>query len=182
MNFPSVSLFSSTANADLSKFFKKLMREFHQRIQHHRQHAAGGFAVSVKYALYSETPADTGLLTPMEVEDHTYLYRNEFTLPLGVMVPYDLEDNWQLDITNPADVQNDLAVVLGARPVLEEVPSETLRNQLYLYTGGIGRLLCLREQQEGRKGSALMGGKYEELRQREPRIHAGADGFPQARK
>lgn len=158
MNFPSVSLFSSTANADLSKFFKKLGCESSTNAYS----ITGSTPLvdslfSVKYALYSETPADTGLLTPMEVEDHTYLYRNEFTLPLGVMVPYDLEDNWQLDITNPADVQNDLAVVLGASPVLEEVPSEILGTSFTFTPEVSGDYYVYVSNKKVEKVSALMG-------------------------
>lgn len=158
MNFPSVSLFSSTANADLSKFFKKLGCESSTNAYS----ITGSTPLvdslfSVKYALYSETPADTGLLTPVNVEDHTYLYRNEFTLPLGVMVPYDLEDNWQLDVTNPADVQNDLAVVLGASPVLEEVPSEILGTSFTFTPEVSGDYYVYVSNKKVEKVSALMG-------------------------
>jgi len=53
-----------------------------------------------------------------------YLRENIFALSLGFLLPYDFEDNWQLDLTNPADVQNDFSVVLGGTPVLSEIPSE----------------------------------------------------------
>lgn len=112
---------------------------------------------SVKYALYSEAPADTGLLIPLSVEDQMYLYRNEFTLPLGVMVPHDLEDNWQLDITNPVDVQNDLAVVLGANPVLEEVPSEIVGKSFSFTPETAGDYYVYVSNKKVEKVSALIG-------------------------
>lgn len=126
LNFPTVSLFSSTANADLSKFFKKLGCESSTNA-----YSITGSTplvdalLAVKYGLYSEEPPDTGTSTRVSDEDGMYLYENTYALPMGFMVPYDLENNWQLELANPAEVQNDLSVVLGASPVLSEVPSET---------------------------------------------------------
>ena len=60
MHFPSVSLFSSTANADLSALFKKLGCESSTNAYS----ITGGTPLidalfSVKYGLYSEKPEDT---------------------------------------------------------------------------------------------------------------------------
>ena len=125
MNFPTVSLFSSTANADLTAFFKKLGCESSTNaysITGSTPLVDSLFAV--KYALYSEETADDGVSVPVSSKDEMYLKENTYALSLGFLVPYDLENNWQLDLTNPAEVQNDLSVVLGASPVLSEVPSE----------------------------------------------------------
>lgn len=127
LNFPTVSLFSSTANADLSKFFKKLGCESSTNaysITGSTPLADALFAV--KYALYSEETPDTDISAMVSTEDEMYLHKNAYALSLGFMIPYDLENNWQLELTNPAEVQNDLTVVLGAGPVLSEVPSEIL--------------------------------------------------------
>ena len=44
-------------------------------------------------------------------------------MPLGFVLPYDLADNWQYQMENPAEVQNDLCLLLGTDDVL--VPVET---------------------------------------------------------
>ncbi|MEY8352935.1 YfhO family protein [Lachnospiraceae bacterium 54-53] len=125
MNFPTVSLFSSTANADLSDFFKKLGCESSTNAYSITGSTPLVDALfAVKYGLYSEQPQDTGTLTMVSEKDEMYLYENTYALSLGYMVPYDLENNWQLELSDPAEVQNDLSVVLGASPVLSEVPSE----------------------------------------------------------
>ena len=54
----------------------------------------------------------------------TYLYQNLYTLPLGFLFPAGIEDNWQYQMDNPADVQNDLAFLLGADNVLSETAGE----------------------------------------------------------
>lgn len=125
MNFPSVSLFSSTANADLSDFFKKIGCESSTNAYS----ITGSTPLvdslfSVRYGLYSEEAADTGLITLLDEQDHTYLYENSYTLPVAFVVPWELEDSWRIDLGNPAQVQNDLSAVLGVDPVLEEVQTD----------------------------------------------------------
>ena len=125
LNFPTVSLFSSTANADLTAFFKKLGCESSTNAYSITGSTPLVDALfAVKYALYSEETEDDGVSVPVSSKDEMYLKENTYALSLGFMVPYDLENNWQLDRTNPAEVQNDLSVVLGASPVLSEIPSE----------------------------------------------------------
>lgn len=126
MNFPSVSLFSSTANADLSSFFKKLGCESSTNAYSITGSTPLVDAIlSVKYGLYSEEPQETATAFKVSEENGMYLYENTYCLPMGFVVPYDLENNWQLGLSNPAEVQNDLSVVLGASPVLSEVTGET---------------------------------------------------------
>ncbi len=125
LNFPTVSLFSSTANADLTAFFKKIGCESSTNAYSITGSTPLVDALfAVKYALYSEETEADGVSVPVSSKDEMYLKENSYALSLGFMVPYDLENNWQLDQSNPAEVQNDLSVVLGGSPVLSEVPSE----------------------------------------------------------
>lgn len=126
MNFPSVSLFSSTANADLSALFKKLGCESSTNAYS----ITGGTPLidmlfSIRYGIYSEKPDDTSLRTMVAEEDETWLYENTYTLPLGFWVPSDLETRWLVDSGNPADVQNSLADAVDAEQVLEIVLDAT---------------------------------------------------------
>lgn len=122
MHFPSVSLFSSTANADLSKLFKKLGCESSTNA-----YSITGstplidMLFAVRYGIYSEAPEETGMRTRVSEEEETLLYENLYTLPLGFWVASDFEDRWHLDTGNPADVQNSLADAVGAGQVLELV-------------------------------------------------------------
>lgn len=134
MNFPSVSLFSSTANADLTKFFKKMGCEASTNA-----YSITGSTplvdslVSVKYALYSEAVSNTDLMRYLRENGETYLYENLYTLPLGFVVPSDLEENWQYQMDNPAEVQNDLCIVSGADQVL--IPMDgTMSGNTYRFT------------------------------------------------
>lgn len=61
---------------------------------------------------------------------NTYLYENPHTLPLGFLMPAGMEVNWQVDMPNPADVQNNLADVLDIPVALIEVETKKTGNAL----------------------------------------------------
>ncbi|MBE5978147.1 MAG: hypothetical protein E7249_03290 [Paenibacillaceae bacterium] len=160
MNFPSVSLFSSTANADLSKFFKKLGCES----------STNAYSITgstplvdalfgVKYALYSEEVGENEVSSLVSVQDEMQLWKNNYALSLGFMLPYDVENNWQLELTNPAEVQNDLSVVLGASPVLFEVPSEVKGKSFTFTPDTDGDYYVFVSNKKVEKVAALMGEK-----------------------
>lgn len=121
LNFHSVSLFSSTASADMSDFFKKIGCES----------STNAYSITgatplidclfaVKYGIYSQQPGNEQL-NYLSYSGETYLYENPYVLSLGYMLPAEFESRWQLDIGNPAEVQNDFAAQLGAAPVLDKV-------------------------------------------------------------
>ena len=121
MNFPSVSLFSSTADASLSTFLRLLGCE----TSTNAYSITGSTPLvdslfSVRYALYDQEQATGEGLEFLGHRGSTWLYENQFTLPVAFMLPADIEDNWILDYGNPAYVQNDLCSLLGVSPVLVE--------------------------------------------------------------
>ena len=108
MNFPSVSLFSSTANADLSDFFEKLGCESSTNAYSITGSTPLVDALfSVKYGLYTGKPEYEDHISYVAESGNTNLYENLYTLPLGFMIDSSLEWNWQTDMANPAGVQND---------------------------------------------------------------------------
>lgn len=134
MNFPSVSLFSSVANADLSKLFRQLGCESSTNA-----YSITGSTplinslLSVRYGIYSELADDYPLLTWLGESGDTYLYENAYTLPLGFWLPQEVEQGFQPDSGTPADVQNQLARLLGCSPVLSDAWGET-DSQVFRFT------------------------------------------------
>ncbi len=160
MNFPSVSLFSSTANADLSKFFKKLGCESSTNAYSITGSTPLVDALfAVKYALYSEETGENDVSSLVSVQDDMQLWKNNYALSLGFMMPYDVENNWQLELTNPAEVQNDLSVVLGASPVLSEVPSEVKGKSFTFTPDTDGDYYVFVSNKKVEKVTALLGEK-----------------------
>ncbi|MCI8453160.1 MAG: YfhO family protein [Lachnospiraceae bacterium] len=139
MNFPSVSLFSSTANADLTKFFKRLGCEASTNA-----YSITGSTplvdslLSVKYALYTDTGPNTEITMYLRESGSTYLYENLYTLPLGFAVPEAFEESWQYEMDNPAEVQNDLCLIAGAEDVLIPANGETSGNTFRFTTDMTG--------------------------------------------
>ena len=135
MHFPSVSLFSSTANADLSSLFRKLGCESSTNAYSITGSTPLIDALfSVKYGIYSEKPEDTPLRTVIGEQDDVWLYQNNYTLPAGFYVEPDFESKWNLETGNPADVQNSLADALGVEQVMNLVLDTTTEgNDLTFY-------------------------------------------------
>ncbi|MCI7796133.1 MAG: YfhO family protein [Lachnospiraceae bacterium] len=137
MNFPSVSLFSSTADAGLTAFFKRIGCEASTNA-----YSITGSTplvdsiLSVKYALYSEEVPNTDLTSYMKESGGTYLYENLYTLPLGFVVPADLEEEWQYKMERPAEVQNDFCEALGVNDVLYRTAG-TVSGSTYQFTPDI---------------------------------------------
>ena len=126
MNFPSVSLFSSVADASLTTFLRYLGCETSTNA--YSITGSTPFVdslLSIRYALYGKEQATGDGLTLLGNQGGTWLYENAYTLPVAFMLPQDVETNWILDYGNPAYVQNDLCSILGAEPVLTEESTET---------------------------------------------------------
>lgn len=136
MNFPTVSLFSSTANADLTQFFKWMGCESSTNAYSiHGSTPLVDSLVSVKYSLYPEIQPLDEKHVLIGQEDEVYLYENQFTLPLGFYLEPDFEQRWQYDMGNPVEVQNSLCDILNAPYVLIENPGE-LKESSYRFTAG----------------------------------------------
>ncbi len=134
MNFPSVSLFSSVASADMSKIFKALGCESSTNAYS----ITGSTPLvnslfSVRYGLYTGYGDEFPLLRYMGESGGTVLYENAYTLPLGFMVPLTLETDLQSESGMPAEVQNRLAGILGGAPVLKDAWGE-INGQNFRFT------------------------------------------------
>lgn len=122
LNFPSVSLFSSTADAGCTKFFTKL----------------GCEASTNAYSITGSTPLVDAIFNikygfyPSELEfayekeliketDTTFLYQNLYHTSLGFILPENLQKEWVFDFDNPVMVQNSLCDALSVPHVLKEI-------------------------------------------------------------
>ena len=123
MNFPSASLFSSVASAAMSDFFKSVGCESSTTAYSVKGSTPFIDALfAARYGIYpDQQPADS-LKEQIGRQGSMWLYENKYTLPVGFVMPQDMETNWVLDSGNPANVQNDLSSVLGVSNLL--VPAE----------------------------------------------------------
>lgn len=121
LGFHSVSLFASTAHADMSELFGRLGCESSTNAYS----IVGSTPLvdalfDIKYSIYtgsSENPYQHIICRSGDTE----LYRNEYCMPLGYMLPADIDKRWLLDAGDPVLVQNQLSKVFGADDVLKQV-------------------------------------------------------------
>ena len=124
LNFKSVSLFSSTADASLSDLFKKLGNEASTNA-----YSITGetplldMLFAVKYAIYTGESKNKNI-TFIDLAGNSYLYENKYVLPLGFMVDERFTDEWNTNLGDPIDVQNDLAAVYGVGDIFEQVATD----------------------------------------------------------
>ncbi len=121
-NYHGASIFSSTANANLSKLYGAVGLEESANAYAYYGHTPLSEAfLGVKYVLasYAQTESDfLSYMTSTEYKEHSnnirtyYLYRNNYSLPLGFMLPEDMEDSWDITDPNPFTVQNNLATAI----------------------------------------------------------------------
>ena len=125
LNFKSVSIFSSTANASLTELFEKLGNEASTNA-----YSITGetplldMLFAVRYAIYTGESRNTNI-SYVDISGNSYLYENPYTLPLGYMVDERFTDDWNLNLGDPIDVQNDLAAVYGLPDIFEQI--ETIK-------------------------------------------------------
>ena len=119
--YRSASLFSSTANAHLSDLYKAMGLEGNTNAYSFTGATPLTSAfLGVKYTL-STTTLDSELYTSHDSEGNVTLYENNYSLPIGFMVPSNFESLWDYQLLNPVDNQNSLAHAAGAADVLVPV-------------------------------------------------------------
>ncbi len=108
--YPSVSTFSSTANANLTDFFKKVGLESSTNSYGYNGNSwFTHMLFCVQYSIASTEQEDHGLSSLYQNEENVYVYKNNYALPLGFMVPSNLNSTWTADSTNPIDNQMSFA-------------------------------------------------------------------------
>lgn len=123
MNFPSASLFSSVASAAMSDFFKSVGCESSTNAYSVKGSTPFIDALfATRYGIYPDQQPADGLKEQIGRQGSMWFYENKYTLPVGFVMPQDMETNWVPDSGNPANVQNDLSSVLGVSNLL--VPAE----------------------------------------------------------
>ena len=110
LTYPSVSTFSSVANARLTAFYKHLGLESSTNAYGSTGHTPfTNMLMGVKYIFHNRelSPWDS-VRSLYDYSDGIYAYRNEYTLPLGFALPDNVEPRWSTS-GNPMDNQNQLA-------------------------------------------------------------------------
>ena len=112
--FPTATMFSSTTNADMAHLYRRLgMSSSKVFYSYEGATPLVSALLSVDYMFSDSLEITDDFHELVEQKEGNYLYRNKFSLPVGYMVPSELEENWDLESGTPVEVQNSLVRALG---------------------------------------------------------------------
>ena len=123
-HYPSISVFSSTSSSGVTELFQALGLESSMNEYNYTGSTALTSALfDVKYLLSSEPLAEDPLIEQITSKDGYYLYRNAQVLPVGFMIPSDLESSWSTSSSaNAIQTQNSFAsLAAGADGLFESL-------------------------------------------------------------
>lgn len=121
INFNSVSIFSSTAYADMSNLFKEIGNESSTNAYSITgQTPLFDTLFAVKYGIYNEEQKNP-YLSSIADSNNTYIYANPYILPLAFMDNFDIDANWNRKLANPIERQNDLSNLLVGEDILKNI-------------------------------------------------------------
>lgn len=117
LDYPSASIFSSTAYAHLTSFYKKIGLESSTNAYGTAGSTpASNMLLGIRYSIYTDNdpkPEDSELRSFYQSTDNVDLYKNTYALPLGFLVSDSLETDWDTNSDDPGINWNNLAHALG---------------------------------------------------------------------
>lgn len=134
-HYHGISLFSSTANAGLSQFLSDMGHE--ESTNSYAFYGATPLTASllnVKYVFSNELLENTPLRELATWDESVYLYENKYTLPLGFLIPSNLNETWDMNSSNPFAVQNEFAkLTTGIEPIFTTINHATNGNRIEIH-------------------------------------------------
>lgn len=123
MHFPSSSIFSSSAYADGTAFYKKIGMEASTNA--YSITGSTPFAdslLSVKYKVFEEEEKNVKMLNLREIANDgiVYMYQNIDTIPLSFVLTEEFLKDYDMSSGNPATVQNNFSRTLKLGTVLNK--------------------------------------------------------------
>lgn len=124
-NFPTASIFSSTTNSNVTKLYKEWGMEGNTNAYCFRGATPLTSAMlSVKYMFSTDDELENSLYTLAGTDGNVSMYECTYWLPLGFMLPSDIEANWNYTAGNDIAMQNNfMKTVSGISDVFELVGS-----------------------------------------------------------
>lgn len=120
-HYSSASLFSSLMNYSVGTFYRELGMEGGKNFYcYNGATPLLSSMLSVKYMLLNDSAEESPLRKLVGEKGGIYLYENNYVLPLGFMVPSNLEERWNFRDATAVYAQNSLVRELGAKENLLE--------------------------------------------------------------
>ncbi len=112
--YPSSTVFSSLMNIETASLLGDLgMEAGNNYYCYNGATPLSASMLSVRYLMTESSMEESPLRTMTDYENGMYLYRNNYTLPLGYMIPKETEESFRHVLDNPIENQNVLVRALG---------------------------------------------------------------------
>ena len=106
-NFPSASVFSSTTNSNVTKLYKEWgMEGSTNAFCHQGATPLTSALLSVKYMFSTDEMMENSLYTLVGTDGNISMYECTYWLPLGFMLPSDINSKWDYTSGNDITMQN----------------------------------------------------------------------------
>ena len=128
IGYQSASIFSSTTQASITEFYKTFGMEGNTNAYSFTGATPlVSSLLSVRFLIASGEQPEDPLYTMANRQEDTWLYENLYTMPLGFMIPQEIEGEFRYkDLENPPEVQNTYVErTAGTGPVLVEIAENT---------------------------------------------------------
>jgi uncharacterized membrane protein YfhO len=114
-DYQSATIFSSLMNLNVSHLFQSMYMEGGKNFYSYNGATPLSSAMlSVRYMLSANQMEEGALRTLVGSCNGNYLYRNNYVLPLGYIMPESAIDNWNSSVSDRVSSLNSLAKALGA--------------------------------------------------------------------
>ncbi len=115
--YPSISVFSSLANANMTSLYKALgMEGSTNAYSSTGMTLLAASIMNVRYIFNAGEMDVSSLQTFVDSDQSIYMYKNNYSLPLAFMVPSDFAENWNISLGTPIEVQNNFALYAANVP------------------------------------------------------------------
>lgn len=121
INYNSSSIFSSTAYAAMTDFFKKMGNEASTNAYSDNGNTPLFDSLfSIKYGIYNTEQINPYLKDIAEI-GNIHIYEYPYILPLAFIDKINIDENWNRNLLSPIDVQNDLSNLFVGDDILKEI-------------------------------------------------------------
>ncbi|KIR03322.1 hypothetical protein P261_02137 [Lachnospiraceae bacterium TWA4] len=122
VGYPSISTFSSNSYGAISDFYKDLgMESSMNAYSNNGITPLMNSLFNVKYYLSTVTQEESDLVSLYKEYGDGYVYKNNYTLNVGFMLPSSIEKQWHTSSSSPVNVQNNFSNLIANCKVFDEI-------------------------------------------------------------
>lgn len=165
-NYHTISTFSSTSNAGMSKLYKSMgMVGSTNAYGYDGSTIITNSIFSVKYLISNQILSEDKLMTYYTGADGEFIYKNNFTLPIGFMVDKDFDENWTpSSLLNGIENQSSMIKYMsGVNDIFEQIAKYSNSDSFTFTPKTSGHLYLVCENNNNKSISVYTGNGFSDF-------------------